>query len=55
MEAIRTDYRGYEGKYVALDTRTGEVVLAFDDPRVLLREAEKREHVRSGSWSCCPI
>jgi hypothetical protein len=45
MRAVRTDYTGYEGKYVALDTRTGEVVMAFDDPRVLLREAKKRDHV----------
>jgi hypothetical protein len=27
-EQIRTDFTGYEGKYVALDWRTGEVVLA---------------------------
>jgi hypothetical protein len=41
MKAVRTDYTGYEGKYVAVDARTRQVVLAYEDPRVLLREAEQ--------------
>jgi hypothetical protein len=40
MDQIRTDFTGYEGQYVALDWRTGEVVLADADPHVLLREAK---------------
>lgn len=28
MEPIRTDFRGYEGRYVAIDALTGEVVIA---------------------------
>jgi hypothetical protein len=28
MKPIRTDFRGYEGKFVATDTRSGEVVIA---------------------------
>ena len=28
MEPIRTDFKGYEGQYVAIDARTGEIVLA---------------------------
>jgi hypothetical protein len=42
---IHTDFTGYEGQYVALDWRTGEVVLADQDPQVVLREAKDRDHV----------
>lgn len=45
MEPIRTDFTGYEGKYVAIDARTGEIVIADDDPRVVLEEAKGRNHV----------
>jgi hypothetical protein len=45
MEPIRTDFTGYEGQYVALDWRTGEIVLADQDPQVVLREAKDRNHV----------
>jgi hypothetical protein len=45
MEPIRTDFTGYEGQYVALDWRTGEIVLADRDPQVVLREAKDRDHV----------
>ena len=45
MEPLRTDFTGYEGKYVAIDARTGEVVLADDDPTVVLEAAKKLEHV----------
>jgi len=45
MEPIRTDFSGYEGQYVATDARTGEIVLAEDDPRVLLAKAKGRNHV----------
>jgi hypothetical protein len=45
MEPIHTDFAGYEGKYVALDWRTGEIVLADQDPQVVLREAKDRNHV----------
>ena len=40
MEPIRTDFTGYEGQYVALDWRRGEIVLADQDPHVVLREAK---------------
>jgi hypothetical protein len=43
-EQIRTDFTGYEGKYVALDWRTGEVVLADADLQVVLEEAKGRDH-----------
>lgn len=45
MKPIRTDFRGYEGQYVAIDLRTGKVVIANDDPHVVLREAKGRDHV----------
>jgi len=45
LEPIRTDFTGYEGQYVALDWRTGEIVLADADPHVVLREAKGRNHV----------
>ncbi len=31
MEPIRTDFTGYEGKYVAIDLATGEILMADDD------------------------
>jgi hypothetical protein len=45
MEPIHADFTGYEGQYVALDWRTGEIVLADQDPQVVLREAKGRDHV----------
>jgi hypothetical protein len=45
VRALRTDFTGYEGKYVAIDARTGEIVIADDDPRVVLRAAKGRDHV----------
>ena len=48
MKPIRTDFRGYEGKFVATDTRTGEVVIADEDPKVVLEKARKLKHVVVG-------
>lgn len=45
MEPIRTDFRGYEGQYVATDARTGEIVLADKDPHALFAKAKGRNHV----------
>jgi hypothetical protein len=45
MKPIRTDFTGYEGKYVAMDARTGKIVIADEDPKVVLREAKGRKHV----------
>lgn len=45
MEPIRTDFRGYEGQYVAIDARTGKIVIADKDPRVVLEKAKGRNHV----------
>lgn len=42
---IRTDFRGYEGQYVAIDARTGDVVIADRDPRVVFEKARGRNHV----------
>ena len=44
-EPLRTDFTGYEGKYVAIDARTGEVVLTDEDPQVVLEPAKKLDHV----------
>jgi hypothetical protein len=48
MEPIRTDFTGYEGRYVAIDWRTGEIVLADKDPHVVLEQAKGRDHVVVG-------
>jgi len=45
MEPIRTDFSGYEGKFVAIDARTGKIVLADENPRVVLEKARGRNHV----------
>lgn len=45
MNPIRTDFTGYEGKFVAIDARTGEIVLADEDPRVVLEQAKGRNHI----------
>lgn len=45
MEPIRTDFKGYEGQYVAMDARTGVIVIADKDPRVVLEKAKDRNHV----------
>ena len=48
MEPIRTDFKGYEGRYVATDTRTGKVVIADEDPKVVLEKARHLDHVVVG-------
>jgi hypothetical protein len=48
MKPIRTDFRGYEGQYVATDKRTGEVVIADKDLKVVLEKARKLDHVVVG-------
>ena len=55
MQPIRTDFTGYEGKYVAsqamrastsrLTRVRGEIVLADEDPRVVLEQAKGRNHI----------
>ena len=47
VKPIRTDFRGYEGKYVATDTRTGQVVLADENLKVVLEKARKLDHASS--------
>lgn len=42
MQPVRTDFTGYEGKYVAIDARTGEIVLAHEDLQVVLEQAKSR-------------
>jgi hypothetical protein len=48
VKPIRTDFKGYEGKYVATDTRTGPVVIADEDLKVVLEKARKLDHVVVG-------
>ncbi|HXV05665.1 MAG TPA: hypothetical protein VFP23_07185 [Solirubrobacterales bacterium] len=45
MKPIHTDFSGYEGQYVAMDARTGKIVIADEDPKVVLRKAKGRNHV----------
>ncbi len=45
MEPIRTDFRGYEGRYVAIDALTGEVVIAEQDLHAVFAKAKGRKHV----------
>ena len=45
MKPIRTDFRGYEGQYVAIDARTGEIVIADKDPHVVFEKARGRNHI----------
>jgi hypothetical protein len=45
MEPLRTDFKGYEGQYVAIDARTGKIVIADKDPHVVLQKAKGRNHV----------
>jgi predicted nucleotidyltransferase len=40
MEPIRTDFKGYEGQFVAMDARTGVIVIADKDPRVVLEKGD---------------
>lgn len=35
MEPIRTDFRGYEGKFVATHLRSGDIVMADEDYHAL--------------------
>lgn len=45
MEPIRTDFRGYEGQYVAIDARSGKVVISDKDLHVVFAKAKGRKHV----------
>ena len=45
VKPTRTDFKGYEGKHVATDTRTGQVVIADEDLKVVLEKARKLDHV----------
>jgi len=49
MQPIRTNFKGYEGKYVAIDARTGKIVIADKDPRVVL------ERPRAVTTSPCAV
>ena len=48
VKPTRTDFKGYEGKYVATDTRTGQVVIADENLKVVLEKARKLDHVVVG-------
>ena len=48
MEPIRTDFKGYEGKFVALDSRTGKIVLAANDLDGLFEQAKGLDHIVLG-------
>lgn len=45
VKPIRTDFKGYEGQFVAIDARTGVIVLADEDPQVVLEQAKGCNHV----------
>lgn len=45
MDPPPTDFTGYEGKFVAIDLRTNKVVIADEDPKVVLEAAKGRDHV----------
>ena len=45
MDPIRTDFKGYEGQSVAIDARTGDVLLADKDLLCLFAKAKGRKHV----------
>ncbi|MHB1468664.1 MAG: hypothetical protein ACYCU0_05425 [Solirubrobacteraceae bacterium] len=47
MQPIRTDFTGYEGKFVAIDARTGEVVLADEDPATATGAQMSDDNIRS--------
>ena len=48
VKPTRTDFKGCEGKYVATDTRTGQVVIADENLKVVLEKARKLDHVVVG-------
>jgi hypothetical protein len=48
VKPIRTDFRGYEGKFVATDKRTGKILIADEDPKVVMEQARKRDGVVVG-------
>jgi hypothetical protein len=48
VKPIRTDFKGYEGKFVATDTRTGQIVIADEDLKIVLEKARKLDHVVVG-------
>jgi hypothetical protein len=45
QKPMHTDFSPYEGQWVAVDWRTGEIVIADKDPHVVLRKAKGRNHV----------
>jgi hypothetical protein len=48
VKPTRTDFKGYVGKYVATDTRTGQVVIADENLKVVLEKARELDHVVVG-------
>ena len=48
VKPTRTDFKGSEGKYVATDSRTGQVVIADENLKVVLEKARKLDHVVVG-------
>jgi len=48
VKPTRTDFKGYQGKYVATDTRTGQVVIADEDLKIVLEKARRLDHVVVG-------
>lgn len=48
MEPIRTDFTGYEGMYVAIDHRTGKIVMADDDHHRLADRVKAEQVTHAG-------
>jgi hypothetical protein len=48
VKPARTDFKGYEGRYVATDTRTGQVVIADENLKIVLEKVRELDHVVVG-------
>ena len=47
-EARSHRFKGYEGRYVATDTRTGQVVIADENLKIVLEKVRELDHVVVG-------
>jgi hypothetical protein len=55
VEPIRTDFSGYEGKFVAIDIRTGVIVLADEDYHELCRRLRETGLNRTAGVTRVPL
>jgi len=45
MARIRTDFKGYEGKFVAVNRDSGEIVMADDDGEFVAKQVRSSENL----------